>query len=68
MVLMQSPVMNVNYFYRSHSDPKSMFSYAVPPPLRYENSINGNSIFSKSLRLKTLDFKSGTFREAECRL
>ncbi|MBU4356535.1 MAG: hypothetical protein KJ822_14530, partial [Proteobacteria bacterium] len=33
----------------SHSDPKSMFSYAVPPPLQYENTINGKSVFSKSL-------------------
>jgi len=34
---------------KSHSDPKSMFSYAVPPSLQYENSINGNSVFSKPL-------------------
>ncbi len=25
-----------------------MFSYAVPPSLQYENSINGNSVFSKN--------------------
>jgi hypothetical protein len=37
-----------------------MFSYAVPPPLQYENTINGNSVFSKSLKdqmtLKELKF------------
>jgi type I restriction-modification system DNA methylase subunit/restriction endonuclease S subunit len=40
-----------------------MFSYAVPPPCQYENTINGNSVFSKSLIKKFADDSGHTAAE-----